>query len=128
MKARLGLVLAAATLFAGSGCASGGGGTQSPAAAPSFPGAQGEVLAEGIRPRDNSHTRQAESMINQGMGAADEAAKTEAYQAALGAALEGITVDPENPKSYFQAGIANVNLKNFVGADWRSILGVSRAG
>ena len=64
MKPRLGLILAATALLSGTGCAAGGGGeSQGPAAVPTLSGAGGQVLAEGIRPRDNSHTRAAEGFL-----------------------------------------------------------------
>lgn len=84
---------------------------------PTVSGAGGTVLAEGIRPRDNPHTRSADNFLDEAMGAADEAEGEGLYRQALDAALEGITADPENPKSYFQAAIANVNLGDFIGAD-----------
>jgi len=118
MNARLGLILVTAVLFSGSGCAAGsGGGTQGPAAIPTLPATQGQVLAEGIRPRDNSHTRAAENFLDQATSAAEDTEKEGLYRQALQAALEGITADPENPKSYFHAAVANVNLGDYFGAD-----------
>ena len=117
MKARLGLILATTVLISGSGCAAGGGGAASgPAAVPTLPGAGGQELAEGIRPRDNSHTRAAEEFLDDAMNATDDAEKAALYQQALDAAMAGIEADPENPKSYFQAGIAKINLKDYQGA------------
>ncbi len=118
MKARLGLILATTVLFSGSGCAAGGGGSsQGPAAMPTLPGAGGTVLAEGIRPRDNSHTRAAEGFLDQAQNAVDDAEKAGLSRQALDAAMEGIAADPENPKSYFQAALASLNLKDFMAAD-----------
>ena len=118
MKARIGLILAAAALFAGTGCSAGGGaGPQGPAAAPTFPGSGGQLLAEGIRPRDNSHTRAAQNYLDEAMGATVEAEATEFFRQALAAAEEGITADPENPKSYFQAAVASVNLGEYFAGD-----------
>ena len=118
MKARLGLILATAALFSGYGCAAGGGGgSQSPSVLPTLPGVQGEVLAEGTRPRDNSFTRAAENFLDQAMSATEDVEKEDLYRKALDASLEGITEDPGNPKSYFQAAIANVNLGDYFGAD-----------
>lgn len=118
MNARFGLILATAALISGSGCAAGGGGgSQTPAAMPSMPGAGGTVLAEGIRPRDNAQTRQADNFLDAGMNATDDAEKESLFRQALDAALEGIAADPENPKSYFQAAIADVNLGDYFGAD-----------
>jgi tetratricopeptide (TPR) repeat protein len=115
MKVRLGLVLATATLITGAGCAASGGGGASAPAGPVLPG--GEVLEEGIRPRDNSHTRSADLALTQAQSTTDEAVIQQRYQEALVAALDGITADAENPKSYYQAGQAYVGLNDFIGAD-----------
>jgi len=117
MKVRLGLVLAAVTLITGAGCAAGGGsGANQPAAAgPTLPG--GQVLEPGIRPRDNSHTRSADLALTQAQSTTDEAVAQQRYTQALQSAMDGIEADPENPKSYFQAGEAMVGLNDFVGAD-----------
>jgi tetratricopeptide (TPR) repeat protein len=116
MKVRLGLVLAAATLFTGVGCASGGGGGSNvPAAGPTLPG--GQVLEEGIRPRDNTHTRAADLALTQAQSTTDEVVIQQRYTQALQAAMDGIEADPENPKSYMQAGQAYIGLNDFVGAD-----------
>jgi tetratricopeptide (TPR) repeat protein len=116
MKVRLGLVLAAATLMTGAGCAAGGGGGSSgPETGPSLPG--GQMLEEGVRPRDNSQTRAADLALTQAQSTTDEAVIQQRYTQALQAAMEGIAADPENPKSYFQAGQAYVGLNDYVGAD-----------
>lgn len=116
MKVRLGLVLATATLITGTGCAAGGGSSGATApAGPSLPG--GVVLEEGIRPRDNTQTRAADLALTQAQATTDEVVIQQRYQEALQSALEGIAADPENPKSYFQAGQAYVGLGDYVGAD-----------
>ena len=115
MNARFGLILAFAALLSGSGCAAGGSSGE-PAATPP-PGVGGTVLAEGISPRDNSFTEEAEEYINQAMNAEEEATKEDLYRQALEAARQGIAQDPENPKSYFQGAVANVNLGNYFAAD-----------
>jgi len=117
MKVRLGLVLTAATLFTGLGCAAGGGGggASSPAAGPSLPG--GQVLEEGIRPRDNSHTRAADLALTQAQSTTDEAVIQQRFTQALQSSLDGIAADPENPKSYLQAGEAYIGLNDYLGAD-----------
>jgi tetratricopeptide (TPR) repeat protein len=84
---------------------------------PGIPGGQGEVLAEGIRPRDNSFTRAAADLLDQAMNATDDAEKASFGQQALDQALAGITEDPENPKSYFQAAVASIQIKDYVAAD-----------
>ena len=117
MNVRLGLVLAIATLITGAGCAAGGGGggeSVAPAG-PALPG--GVILAEGVRPRDNSHTRSADLALTQAQSTTDELVIRQRFQAALQSAMDGIAADPENPKSYFQAGQAYVGLEDFVGAD-----------
>jgi tetratricopeptide (TPR) repeat protein len=116
MKVRLGLVLAAAALFAGSGCAAGGSGGESSApSGPTLPG--GQVLEEGIRPRDNSHTRSADLNLTRAQASQDEVEAQQYFQEAMQASLDGITADPENPKSYFQGGQAAVGIGDFVAAD-----------
>lgn len=117
MKVRLGLVLAAAALISGAGCAAGGGGGAENTPAPSGPSLPGgQMLEEGIRPRENTHTRSAELYLTQAQSAAEEAEATARYQDALQAAREGIAADPENPRSYFQAAQAMVGLNDFSGA------------
>jgi tetratricopeptide (TPR) repeat protein len=116
MKVRLGLVLAIATLITGAGCAAGGGGSaESAPAGPSLPG--GVLLEEGVRPRDNTHTRSADLALTQAQSTTDEVVMQQRYQEALQSSLDGIAADPENPKSYFQAGQAYVGLGDYVGAD-----------
>ncbi len=117
MNARLGLVLASAVLFSGSGCAAGGGGSQSPAGMPTLPGVQGETLAEGIRPRDNSFTRSAEGLLNDAQGAETDAEKGDLFAQALQATQDCIVEDVDNPKCFFLAAQANVGLKDFFAAD-----------
>jgi tetratricopeptide (TPR) repeat protein len=114
MKVRLGLVLAIATLITGAGCASGGGSTSAPAG-PALPG--GEVLEAGIRPRDNNHTRSADLALTQAQSTTDEVVIAQRFQEALVSAMDGITADAQNPKSYYQAGQAYVGLNDYLGAD-----------
>jgi len=114
MKVRLGLVLATAALFAGAGCTTGGGGGTSASAGPTLPG--GQVLEEGTSPRDNSHTRSADLYLTQAQSTTDEVQIEARYQEALQAAQDGIAADPENPKSYFQAGQAMVGVGHYNGA------------
>ena len=114
MKVRIGLVLATAAIISGTGCAGGGASPGASGAAPMTP--QGEVIPEGIRPRDNNHTRSAELYLAQASTASDEETRMERYQQALQAAQDGITADPENAKSYFQAGQSMIGLGDFAGA------------
>lgn len=123
MNVRMGLALVALVGLVGVGCASGtGGGGGSAGAAPARapagrPTPQGERLAVGIRPRDNQHTRSAELYLAQAMAANDDAQKQSRLRQALEAALAGIAADPQNPKSYYQAGQAYVGLNDFLRAD-----------
>ncbi len=114
MNVRLGLVLAVTALITGTGCASGGGGGTAPSG-PMLPGA--ELLDQGIRPSDNSHTRSADLALTQAQSTTDEVVIQQRYQEALQSAMDGITADSTNPKSYFQAGQAFVGLNDYVGAD-----------
>ncbi len=115
MKVRLGLVLAAIALISGTGCAPGVG---EPGVSPAAPVTlEGEVLPEGIRPRDNSHTRAADLFLLQAQEAATDEDAEQRFLEALEAAHAGIEADPQNPKSYFQAAQANVGLNDFAGAD-----------
>ncbi|NNM03510.1 MAG: tetratricopeptide repeat protein, partial [Gemmatimonadetes bacterium] len=116
MKARHGLVIATAVLLSGSGCAAGGGGGADPAAAPSIPGIQGETLAEGIRPRDNSFTRSAENLLNQAQEAETDAEKADLYAQALSAVNECKATDVDNPRCFFLSARANVGAKNYTAA------------
>ncbi len=124
MNVRTGLALVALFSLLGAGCASagtGGGGGGSGAAPQRAAGARptprGERLEVGIRPRDNQHTRSAELYLAQALAANDEAQKQARFRQALEAALAGIAADPQNPKSYYQAGQAYVGLNDFLGAD-----------
>ncbi len=112
MNVRLGLALAAALVLAGTGCASGGG----PSGAAANPGGSG-AMQGGVRPRSNEHTRSAELFLTQALSAEDEETKQARYGQALQSALAGITADPGNPQSIFQAGQAYVGLNDFLGAD-----------
>ncbi len=116
MKVRYGLVLATSVIMSAAGCAAGGG-AAAPAAPAAKPTLHGEVLEEGVRPRENKQTRAADLFLTQAQTATDTARQQEHYQQALEAAKEGIALDPDNPKSYLQAGQAYVGLNDFVGAD-----------
>jgi tetratricopeptide (TPR) repeat protein len=115
MKVRLGLVLAAAAMFSGTGCATGASEAGVSPAAPIT--LEGQLLPEGIRPRDNTHTRSADLYLTQAQTAATDEDAEQRFQQALDAAHAGIEQDPENPKSYFQAAQASVGLNMFAAAD-----------
>jgi tetratricopeptide (TPR) repeat protein len=74
-------------------------------------------LEEGTPPRDNTHTRAADLYLTQAQSIAEEAEAAQRWQQGLESALAGIEADPENPKSYFQAGLAYVGLKDYTAAD-----------
>jgi tetratricopeptide (TPR) repeat protein len=114
MKVRLGLVLAAAALFAGAGCTASGGGTSAPVG-PTLPG--GEVLEEGVSPRDNSHTRSADLNLTRAQSTTEEVQAQQYFQDAMQSVVDGITADPGNPKSFFQGGQAAIGLGDYVAAD-----------
>jgi len=77
----------------------------------------GQVLPEGIRPRDNTHTRSADLYLTQAQTAATDEEGEQRFRQAMEAARAGIAADAENPKSYFQAAQAAVGLKEFAVAD-----------
>ena len=97
-KSRFGFPLVTATVFALSGCASGGG------------GGDGE---EGNPPRENDHTRTAELYLTQ----AETLGAVERYQQALTAAVNSIMEDSTNALGYFQAARAQIGLADYVAAD-----------
>ena len=115
MKVRLGLVLAIAAMISGTGCATGASEAGVSPAAPVTLG--GQLLPEGIRPRDNTHTRSADLYLTQAQTAATDEEAERRFRQALEAAYAGIEQDPENPKSYFQGAQASVGLNDFLGAD-----------
>ena len=110
MKVRYGLALVTAFAMMAGACASGGGGP-----APSGP--EASQAEEGLPIRDNSNTRSADLFLMRALSEEDEAQQQQRYQQALGAALAGITENPDNPKSYFQAGQAYIGLGDYAGAD-----------
>jgi tetratricopeptide (TPR) repeat protein len=115
MKVRLGLVLATAAMISGTGCATGASEAGVSPTTPVTIG--GQVLPEGIRPRDNTHTRSADLYLTQAQTAETDEDAEQRFRQALEAAYAGIEEDPENPKSYFQGAQASVGLNDFAGAD-----------
>jgi tetratricopeptide (TPR) repeat protein len=69
------------------------------------------------RPSNNMHTRSADVYLNQAAQARVATDRRELFEKALNAALEGMRQDPDNPRSWFQAGVAYVGLEDFQGAD-----------
>jgi tetratricopeptide (TPR) repeat protein len=83
---------------------------------PTLPAVQGQTLAEGIRPRDNSFTRAAETLLNQALSAETDAEKANLYGQALDETTECKATDVDNPKCFYQSALANVGLKNYTEA------------
>jgi len=115
MNARIGLILSVAAMMTGSGCAAGGGAPSAPATR-ATPTTGGTVLEEGIRPRDNDFTREAERALDRGLQAEEGAEADALFQQALDAALAGIAADSTNPKSYYQAALASMKLGEYLTA------------
>ena len=111
MKIRYGLTLATAFAMMAGGCASGGAG------GPASSGPAASQTERGLPITDNTHTRNADLFLVQAMQQEDEARQRQNYQQALDAALAGITENPNNPKSYFQAGQAYIGLGDYAAAD-----------
>jgi tetratricopeptide (TPR) repeat protein len=75
------------------------------------------AAAEAQRPSNNMHTRSAETYLSQAQREVVVADKVEALNKALEAAFAGVENDPDNPRSWFQAGQAYVGLQDWAGAD-----------
>lgn len=75
------------------------------------------AAAEAQRPSNNMHTRSAETYLSQAQREAVVADKVAALNKALEAAFAGVANDPDNPRSWFQAGQAYVGLQDWAGAD-----------
>ena len=120
MEMRSGLALTLALGLVLSGCASSGGGTTAGPAATTTPaGSGGNLLAQGVRPRDTDNTEAAEDAIGEAQEAAEagtpEAARAQ-YQVAMQAAQAAITEDPTNPLAYRLAGHAALGLEDYAAA------------
>lgn len=77
----------------------------------------GGPTADGFKPRDNSHTRQASQQIALAMLRSSDEEKRELYQSALESAQQAIAADSTNPRGWFVAGQAYANLGEFDQAD-----------
>lgn len=75
------------------------------------------AAAQAQKPSNNMHTRSADAYLVQAEREAVLADKREFLVKALEAALEGTKSDPENPRSWFQAGQAYFGMKDWAGAD-----------
>ncbi|NIP56779.1 MAG: tetratricopeptide repeat protein [Gemmatimonadetes bacterium] len=102
MRVRFGLVLAASLTLVGGACATGGG------------GGGGD---QGIEPRDNEHTNAAQLFLTQAQTADDSEAAQGYYRQALERARVSVQTDSLNPRGYYQAGIAAVQLGEYSLAD-----------
>ena len=114
MNFRMPLILAGSLAIMG-GCAASGGGTT--ASAPSAPTSGGTALAQGERPRENDMTRAAARHIEQAVESEspDEAAAH--YGMAAESAQQAIDADLTNPLPYYQLGLAQLGLGQYVEAD-----------
>lgn len=119
MKTRLGIVLATSALIGAGACASGGGsteGTASPTA--NTPGV--ETLDPGEAPVENEHTEAADNHLeqaNEALEEGDEGTARTHFQAAAESAEQAIAMQSNNPLPWFQGGLANIGLGNYVAAD-----------
>jgi uncharacterized protein HemY len=75
------------------------------------------AAAEAQRPSSNVHTRSAETYLVQAQAETVLADKREFLEKALEASLAGIKASPENPRSWYQAGMAYTGLQDWAGAD-----------
>jgi len=74
-------------------------------------------MAAAQKPSNNMHTRSADTYLNTANNQPVLADKEEYLRKALEAAMAGIAADPDNSRSWFQAGQAYLGLKDYVGAD-----------
>lgn len=77
----------------------------------------GEMTADGTRPTDNRHTREANREIGMAAIRQDPEQQREHYQRALESALLAIGEAPDNPRGWYLAGQAYANLGDYIGAD-----------
>jgi len=101
MKIRYGLVLALVVGLGFTGCASGGGGSDSGTI-----GGSGGALGGGESPRDTENTREAERHLDAGDESNDAAEAQMHYDAALTSAQAAIVEDPQNPLAHRLAAMA----------------------
>jgi tetratricopeptide (TPR) repeat protein len=112
MTIRFGLVLAMATLFGTTGCASGGGGGGSGVTGGGGAASGSEVA----RPRETDSTRAAERALDAGDGASDEAEAQMHYQQALTSAEAAIAEDSTNALAYRLAALAALGTEDYQAA------------
>ncbi|MEQ1857157.1 MAG: tetratricopeptide repeat protein [Longimicrobiales bacterium] len=117
MTMRSGFALTLALGLVLGGCASGGGGAAS--TEPAAPGASGNLLAQGTRPRQTDNTDAAEEALEEAEGLAalgNEAASQAQYQLAAQASQAAMTEDPTNPLAHRLAGQAALGLRDYQAA------------
>lgn len=114
MKLRVGLILAGALAFVAGGCAAGGGGGGNETV-PVTPA--GEVLAQGERPREDEHTREALDHLEQAQETATPEEAQPHFQAAAMAAEQAVQADSTNPRGWYLQGIAYLGLEDYARAD-----------
>lgn len=123
MNLRIGFVVVTALSPLLGACASSGGGSggatgqasepeQAQPAAPSV-----DQLPKGTEPSDNIYTRSAELYLNRARQNTIIEEKRQRFQEALDAAIQGIQLEPGNPKPYFLAGRAYLGMGDVMGAD-----------
>lgn len=114
MNFRLPLILAGSLVIMG-GCAASGGGTT--AGAPSAPTSGGTALAQGERPRENDMTRAAADHIEQAVEAESSDEARAHYAMAIESAQQAIAADSTNPLPFYQLGLAQMGMGDYVAAD-----------
>lgn len=114
MNFRLPLILAGSLVIMG-GCAASGGGTT--ASGPAAPTSGGTALAQGERPRENDMTRAAAQHIEQAQESETPQEAQTHYEMAVESAQAAIAADATNPLPYYQLGLAQMGLGDYVAAD-----------
>ena len=114
MNFRMPLILAGTLVIMG-GCAASGG--SSSASAPAAPTSGGTALAQGERPRENDMTQAAARHIEQAVESETPEEASAHYAMAAESAQQAIDADLTNPLPYYQLGLAQMGMGDYVGAD-----------
>jgi tetratricopeptide (TPR) repeat protein len=69
------------------------------------------------RPSNNMHTRSADVYLKQAQDARVVTDRNQLFEKAANAALEGTKSEPDNPKPWFQLGVAHAGMGNLAAAD-----------
>ncbi len=117
MNFRLPLVVAGTLVIMGGCAASSGGGGSSSSAGPSAALSGGTALAQGERPRENDMTREAARHIEQGQESETPEEAQVHYEMAVQSAQAAIAADSTNPLPYYQLGLAQMGLDDYVAAN-----------